>query len=110
MVNNNSLRSFRKRSLLTLADIAFLLQVPDYSSVSRWETGLRAPNLDMLVGYSLLFDVPMESFFEKQKERITESLVSRISTLISESTPLKESGKFITRKLFLESTLTRLSA
>lgn len=105
----NYLRLYRKKSPLTQSDIAFLLQRPDYSNISRCEKGQRAPNIDLLITYHYLFKVPIESFFELQSQEKLISLKQRIELLIGE---LKESPIQMNYKLrikYLEDTLVALS-
>lgn len=105
----NYLRLYRKKSPLTQSDIAFLLQLPDYSNISRCEKGHRVPNIDLLITYHYLFKVPIESFFELQSNEILVSLKHRIELLIKE---LKESSPPIyngSRIKYLEETLISLT-
>ena len=105
----NYLRLYRKKSPLTQSDIAFLLQLPDYSNISRYEKGHRVPNIDLLIAYHYLFKTPIESFFELQSNEILVSLRQRIELLIKE---LKESSPAIhngPRIKFLEEALASLT-
>ncbi len=105
----NYLRLYRKKSPLTQSDIAFLLQLPDYSNISRYEKGHSVPNIDLLITYHYLFKTPIESFFELQSNEIVVSLKERIELLIKE---LKESALAVhngPRIKFLEETLLSLS-
>jgi transcriptional regulator with XRE-family HTH domain len=100
---------YRKRSQLNLDDIAFLMQLPDKSSVSRWEQGQRTPSLDLLAVYHLLFDIPMETLLESHKQETATKLVQQIGLLLGELRKLPPSQKVIGRLSFLESVLTRLT-
>jgi transcriptional regulator with XRE-family HTH domain len=105
----NYLRLYRKKSPLTQSDIAFLLQLPDYSNISRYEKGHRVPNIDLLIAYHYLFKTPIESFFELQSNEMLISLNQRIDLLIKE---LKESSTAIhnnNRIKFLEEVLISLN-
>lgn len=105
----NYLRLYRKKSPLTQSDIAFLLQLPDYSNISRCEKGHRVPNIDLLIAYHYLFKTPIESFFELQSNEILVSLKQRMELLIKE---LKESSATIPygpRIKFLEEALASLN-
>ena len=106
----NYLRLYRKKSPLTQSDIAFLLQLPDYSNISRCEKGHRVPNIDLLITYHYLFKVPIESFFELQSNDRLISLKQRIELLISElkKSPIQINNE--TRIKYLEETLVALAS
>lgn len=108
--HHNYLRVFRKRSDLMQSDIGFLMNQPDYSNISRCEKGQRKPNIEMLLLYHLLFDVPIESLFERQKDALNEDLIIRIELLLKELKQVEQSPKVNSRIAFLASTLTRLTA
>lgn len=105
----NFLRMYRKRSPLTQADIAYLMGLSDYSNISRCEKGQRAPSVDLLLGYHLLFDTSIESFFEQQAIIILLNLSKRIEYLISETKKEEDMPKNASRIKFLEEALTRLT-
>jgi len=105
----NYLRLYRKKSPLTQSDIAFLLQLTDYSNISRYEKGHRVPNIDLLITYHFLFKVPIESLFELQSNEMLVNLKQRIELLIKE---LRESSTAMhnrSRIQFLEEALMSLS-
>ena len=105
----NFLRIYRKRSPLTQADIAFLLKLPDYSNISRWEKGQRAPGIEMMLVYHYLFDTSIESFFEPQSKTILTELLEGIGQLISEIKKEEATPKNTYRIKFLEEIIIRLS-
>ena len=105
----NGLRMYRKSSPLSQADIAFLMQLPDYSSISRWEQGHRVPNIDALLIYHLLFDTPIEKLLTLQKGAANKVLIERIHLLLAELRNHKLSRKVTSRIIFLESALTKLT-
>ncbi len=80
----NYLKLYRKKSPLTQSDIAFLLELPDYSNISRYENGQRVPNIDLLIAYHYLFKTPIESFFKLRSNEMLISLKLRIELLIKE--------------------------
>jgi transcriptional regulator with XRE-family HTH domain len=108
LTQHNYLRAFRKRTDLKQSDISFLLNQPDYSSISRCEKGHRNPSIEILLLYHLLFNVPIDSLFERQKDDLNEDLIVRIDLLIKELQQLEPSRKVNGRIAFLASTLTRL--
>ncbi len=78
----NYLRVYRKKSGLVQEDIAYLLNLPDYSNISRYEKGQRSPTTELLLTYHHLFDVPIESFYEQESETIRFNLIQRTKDLI----------------------------
>jgi transcriptional regulator with XRE-family HTH domain len=109
LIQHNHLRIVRKRSRLTQLDIAFLLELSDYANVSRWEQGNRLPNIEALVAYHLLFDVPIEDLFERQKRDLAQSLCKRIALRLQSLTNQKQDRKTISRITFLNAALTKLT-
>jgi transcriptional regulator with XRE-family HTH domain len=79
----NYLKVYRKRSGLIQEDIAFILDLPDYSNISRYEKGQRTPSIELLITYHHLFDVPIEAFFEQDSEIIKARLIPRLIELLS---------------------------
>ncbi|MBK8954978.1 MAG: helix-turn-helix transcriptional regulator [Saprospiraceae bacterium] len=106
----NYLRVYRKRSGLVQEDIAYLLNLPDYSNISRYEKGLRSPTTELLLTYHHLFDVPIESFYEQESESIRFTLIQRIKDLIQE---LKKENQITLKNTlrikFLEQVIIRLT-
>jgi len=107
---NHYLRMYRKRSQLTQSDIAFIMGLPEYTNISHWEKGRRTPNTEMILLYHLLFDVPVETLFNGQKDILSESVVERIESLITNLNQMESSPKIARRIAFLESTLKRLKS
>lgn len=108
--HHNYLRVFRKRTDLTPSDIGFLLNRPDYSNISRCEKGYRKPNIEMLLLYHLLFNVPIDSLFERQKDDLNEDLIVRLGLLIQRLKQLEQDPMVNSRITFLASALSRLTA
>jgi len=109
-IHHNYLRMCRKVSHLNQSDIAFIMRLPDSSSISRWEQGQTMPHIEVLMVYHLLFDIPIESLFERQKQSLSDRLTERIRLLLENLKVLEPSEKGSERISFLESTLARLSA
>src|SRR5690242_6141144 len=105
----NYLRVYRKRSPLTQGDIAYLMNLPDYSSISRYEKGQRSPSIEMLLVYHHLFNESIEIFFEPESAIVLSSLLERIRKLIvdleGETNVLNNSS----RVKFLEQVINRLT-
>jgi transcriptional regulator with XRE-family HTH domain len=109
-IQKNSLRLYRKKSPLNQADVAYILQLPDYSNISRWEQGLRTPNHEVLLAYHVLFEMPVEKFLILQKDYMARLVLEHSKSLLLELQKLKQSQKVDSRIAFLESIVSRLSA
>lgn len=109
-IHKYSLRRYRKSSPLSLSDVAFLMQLPDLSSLSRWEHGQRTPNSEVLFVYHQLFGVPLESLLDHGKDSMTTTLTERITHLLSDLQSRRSSQKVNSRIAFLENVLNRLNA
>jgi transcriptional regulator with XRE-family HTH domain len=105
----NFLRIYRKRSPLTQSDIAYLLELPDYSSISRYEKSQRTPSIELLLVYHHLFNTSIEIFFEPQSYETLPVLVERIEHLISDLKKQDDVQNHTSRIKFLEEVLIRLT-
>ena len=111
MVNDkNYLRAFRKRTAITQTDIGFLLNQPDTISICRYEQGERKPPMEMILLYHLLFDVPVHTLFEIQKDNLNEDVIMRLEQLINNLKLREPSQRVNSRIAFLTATLKRLTA
>jgi transcriptional regulator with XRE-family HTH domain len=108
--DKNYLSKFRKQTDITQSDISFLLNLPDIFTVCRFEQGERKPPLEMILLYHLLFDAPVQSLFEIQKDNLNEDLIVRIRQLINELKQHAPSQRTRNRIAFLMETLTKLTA
>lgn len=108
-VQHNFLRIARKRTHLTQLDVASILEISDFANVSRWEQGQKTPNVGILLGYHFLFDVPIESLFERQKHEIRKGLIPRLHDRIEHFKALNPDPKVLNRINYLESVLNRLT-
>lgn len=109
LIHHNLLRVFRKRSQLTQHDLASVLKLSDYSNVSRWEAGMRTPNVEVLLTYHLLFEVPAEELFFRQREQIRDAMLPRIRERVDYLSTLPADPKTSSRINFLLSAYDRLS-
>jgi transcriptional regulator with XRE-family HTH domain len=108
--DKNYLSKFRKRTDITQSDIGFLLNMPDNVTICRYEQGERKPPVEMVLLYHLLFDVPMQSLFEIQKDNLNEDLIVRIRQLINELKQHAPSQRIRSRIAFLMEALSKLTA
>jgi transcriptional regulator with XRE-family HTH domain len=110
LIQHNFLRVVRKRTQLTQVDIASILKIPDFANVSRWEQGLKTPNVDILLSYHLLFDIPVESLFDRQKHELRRLLIPRVHERILYLKSLPGDPKVESRISHLAGTYTRLTS
>lgn len=59
----NYLRTYRKRSGLSQAEVAYLVGVSNGQKVSRYELSNRRPALETILAYEALFGVPAQALF-----------------------------------------------
>jgi transcriptional regulator with XRE-family HTH domain len=109
-IPQNYLGVYRKKSTLTQTDIACVMALPDYSSVSRWENGIRKPNIQALLVYHLLFNTKIEDFFIRQKSELVPMLAKKISERIRELQAMDGDSTTPARIAFLQSVFTRLAS
>lgn len=110
LIQHNLLRLVRIRAPLTQGDIAAILQIADFANVSRWEQGLRSPNIDALLSYHLLFDVPVEMLFERHKTEMIPLLIPRIRERLAYLQRSDKESKTEGRIRFLDLALNRLNS
>jgi hypothetical protein len=83
---------------------------PDTISICRYDQGERKPPMEMILLYHLLFDVPVHTLFEIQKDNLNEDVIVRIEQLINNLKLREPSQRVNSRIAFLTSVLARLSA
>jgi transcriptional regulator with XRE-family HTH domain len=110
LIQQNFLRVTRKRTHLTQADIASVLKISDFANVYRWERGIRRPGIEVLLAYQLLFDIPIESLFARQKQEVLQNLVTNIKDHIDSLETMSSNPKIQSRIDCLGSILTRLTS
>jgi transcriptional regulator with XRE-family HTH domain len=89
---DNYIRMHRERVGLSQEELSFLIAVEQRASVSRYEQGLRFPNLETLLALEAVFDQPISKLFAGIAERVHENVTSRARTLLEslDDTPSKE--------------------
>lgn len=105
---HNYLQMYRKRSKLDQTDIAFIMKLSDDSSISRWEKGKRKPSLALLMVYNMLFDIPIDSLFERQRRELALRIRERVDKRIRGLKALPQTTKVSQRIFSLEAALERL--
>ncbi|HEY0262614.1 MAG TPA: helix-turn-helix transcriptional regulator [Chitinophagales bacterium] len=108
LIKHNLLRMYRKQSNLMQADIAYILGLPNYTRISRWEQGHRHPPLKMLIGYTLLFGVPIEALYKRQKTELLTEMIDRASRQMKKLQDSQPDNKTRKRIVFLQALLNRL--
>ncbi len=103
------LRIYRKRSPLTQGDIAFLMGLSEYSSISRYEKGQRTPSIEFLLVYHHLFNESIQSFFDPASANVLSNLIIRIEKLIGILKENKSTVDNLSRIKFLEEVIIRLT-
>ena len=78
------LRTHRLRSGLTQKDVAFLLSLESQSIISRIEKNICHPSVVILLGYSLIFRVPVDQLVPGLLNDIDQSIINRAKILQSE--------------------------
>ena len=106
----NHFKSYRKRYSLTQHDVVFLLELNNCSGLCRFENGSRKPAIEILLGYHLLFDTPLEDFFPAQKDEVRQKLVQKAQELLEDLRAEKMSRRVYRRLAFLDTTIKRLSS
>ncbi|MCE1168996.1 MAG: helix-turn-helix domain-containing protein [Sphingobacteriia bacterium] len=80
----NLLRTYRKKTELSIEDVSRLLGMPDSSTLSRCERGYRKPNLEIIFTYHILFEVSVEKLFESEMKYTYARIALNIEPLIED--------------------------
>jgi transcriptional regulator with XRE-family HTH domain len=82
----------RERVGLSQADLSLLISVEQRASVSRYEQGLRFPNLETLLALEIVLGLPISDLFAGVTERVRENVSGRARALLEDldDTPTKE--------------------
>lgn len=99
----NLLRTYRKKTELSIEDVSQLLNMQDSSTLSRCERGCRKPNLEIIFTYHLLFQVSVEKLFENEMKMTVQKIAKNINPLIEELNKQTLTRKVESRILFLNS-------
>lgn len=99
----NLLRTYRKKTELSIEDISFLLGMQDSSTLSRCERGCRKPNLEIIFTYHILFQVSIDKLFESEMKSTLVKIAENIDPLISNLLKQELTRKVESRITFLKS-------
>ncbi len=89
---DNYIQMHRQRAGLSQAELSLLIAVEQRASLSRYEQGLRFPNLETLLALELVLEQPIQELFAGVAERVRENVTSRAEALLTSlgDTPSKE--------------------
>jgi transcriptional regulator with XRE-family HTH domain len=99
----NLLRTYRKRTELSIEDVSQLLNMRDSSTLSRCERGYRKPNLEIIFTYHLLFEVSIDKLFENEMKYTFKKIEKNIDPLIEDLSKQEMTKRVEARILFLNS-------
>lgn len=99
----NLLRTYRKKTELSIEDVSQLLNMRDSSTLSRCERGYRKPNLEIVFTYHLLFEVSIEKLFENEMKYTFKKIAKNIDPLIENLQGQDRNRKSEARISFLNS-------
>lgn len=100
---HNLLRTYRKKTELSIEDVSHLLKMQDSSTLSRCERGYRKPNLEIIFTYHILFEVSIEKLFENEIKYTFRKIAQNIDPLIEELKKQDLTRKVEARISFLNS-------
>jgi DNA-binding XRE family transcriptional regulator len=99
----NLLRTYRKKTELSIEDVSQLLNMQDSSTLSRCERGCRKPNLEIIFTYHILFEVSVEKLFENEMKYTFVKIAKNIDPLIENLKKQDMTRKVEARISFLKS-------
>jgi len=89
---DNYIRMYRERVGLSQAELSLLIAVEQRASVSRYEQGLRFPNLETLLALEVVLGMPIGDLFAGVAESVRENVSTRAKALLEDAgdEPTKE--------------------
>lgn len=81
---DNYILAQRRATGLTQDELAILLGLEGRASVSRYEIGVRQPELETLIALEMVFDLPIQELFAGVAERVGEALVARARAVLGD--------------------------
>ena len=107
--SSHNRRSYRKKSCLSLQDIAEILDTIDFSQIARHEKSPIAPQIQIAILYNLLFGIPFLDFFPTEVNALKKKITLRIPNIIDEL-KCNQVTPLISEKIsFLSSILSNLN-
>ncbi|HAQ69848.1 MAG TPA: hypothetical protein DCR48_02630 [Flavobacteriales bacterium] len=107
-VLTNHLKQARRRTNLSVKDMAFILQM-DSSNLSKYELRKLYPTLRVALCYHILSKTPLEKFFIQELVESGDSLVERIKMLLEQIDTEDSSHKNLIRSESLGTLLSDLT-
>jgi len=68
----------------TLKQVAFLLELPDTSLLSRWERGLTKPTLEDVLKLAVIYCTSCDSLYIDYRNDLREIINSRYQLMLAE--------------------------
>jgi transcriptional regulator with XRE-family HTH domain len=90
---DNYLKTYRRQSGLTQAEVAFLLGWKNGEQFSRYEKRHRLPPLRTAIACEAIFKVPVAALFAGVKESVDREILDKIEKLNAELEQKKAQGK-----------------
>ncbi len=95
----NYLRTYRKRTALSQDDVAFLIGGEAGTSVSRHETGIRVPTLEVALAYQVVLGEPVGDLFAGMLHGVEATIRTRAEELLVRLQDCKDSSCVVRKKL-----------
>jgi transcriptional regulator with XRE-family HTH domain len=106
---DNYLKTYRKRSGLSQAELAFLLGCQSGTKVSRYERQARVPTLETALAFGAIFGAPLRELFAGKCHKV-ESEIRKRARMLTEKLGKTGSDRSTARKLEMLRTLAGLPA
>ena len=89
---DNYILMHRQRAGLSQAELSVLVSVENRGSLSRYELGVRHPDLETLLALEIVLGQPIQELFAGVAERVRENVTRRAQSLLEslDDTPTKE--------------------
>jgi transcriptional regulator with XRE-family HTH domain len=94
----NYLKTYRKRTCLSQKELVFLFGSRNPAKISRYENMIRAPSLEALLCYSIIFNVSLQILFCDQCREVEKSIKQKAVTLLNKLGS-RPSSPITTRKI-----------
>lgn len=104
----NYLKTFRKRTGITLSDMSEIIGI-DTGNLSKIESGQREPNLKVILGYCSILKIPIERFFKNQYTQLIKECYDNVSELKDRILNAMETPNISHRIILLDVVIDRLA-
>jgi transcriptional regulator with XRE-family HTH domain len=98
---SNYLRTYRKRSALSQAEVAFLLGQKSGAKVCRYERFKREPGLQTALAYVAIFQKPVSDLFPGLYQEIARNVRARAAKLAAQLNKNKSSKPALLKRQIL---------